>query len=375
MKQLFYFVIFTLALSCSKQTPNTHDPNTKGFDRYVVRTIPGQSMSDLREIIESRGGAIYKPLTYAQGYVVYMPQEEVKFIRTVSRVELDIVHHASTTCERPPPDGPTTPPPPTQPEQVVPWGIEEVRAIAAHQINRGSGVIVCVVDTGIDRDHPDLAGNIVGGQDFTGAEDYQDGHGHGTHVAGTIAAADNSIGVIGVAPEAKIFVARVLDSSGSGFSSDIADGIVSCVNAGALVINMSLGSTSPSTIVHDALIFAQNSGVISVCAAGNNFGSVEWPAAFEECIAVSAVDRTLELADFSSRGPEISFTAPGVKVNSTTLNDSYAEFSGTSMAAPHTAGVFALMLSSRRSVVQTIDIGLIPEYQGAGMIDALGTVQ
>ena len=269
----------------------------------------------------------------------------------------------------------------TQPAQQVPWGINAISAQSAFAFNKGAGAVVCVVDTGIDKDHPDLMDNIIGGENFVvkkgrvNASAWDDDNNHGTHVSGTIAALDNSIGVVGVAPEASLFGVKVLNSRGSGYNSDVAEGVRSCIRNNANVISMSLGSSSGTTILHEAIQDAAAAGIIIVAAAGNDYGApVGYPAAYPEVIAVSAVDSSNNLASFSNIGPEIDFTAPGVDILSTVKGGSYSSFNGTSMATPHVSGDAALLISSGRSSIKADDIGLTIEEQGQGLVNALRTV-
>ncbi len=270
---------------------------------------------------------------------------------------------------------------PSQPAQSAPWGIQAVFAKEAWFYNRGAGVTVCVVDTGVQKNHPDLSANIAGGKNFvrmSGKVDpnkYDDDNGHGTHVAGTISALDNTIGVVGVAPLAKIYAVKVLDRSGSGYMSAVADGIRACVAAGAKVINMSLGSTSDSSLVRDAVKFAASNGVKIYAAAGNESTAISYPAVYAEVNAISAVDSQLKFASFSNFGLAVDYAAPGVNVRSTTRGSTYATYSGTSMASPHAAGVAALMISAQKSSIAADNIGLSPEQQGLGFINALKTAK
>ena len=234
------------------------------------------------------------------------------------------------------------------PPQVTPWGIAHVGAPLAG--NSGDGIKVAVIDTGINLGHSDLAANIKGSVDFTGSrKGAEDEHGHGTHVAGTIAGIDNTIGVVGVAPKACLYAVRVLDRRGAGRWSDLSDAITWCVDNGMNVGNMSLGGSSAPSYVKTACDNAQANDVLLVAAAGNsgdgNTGTPElsFPAAYDSVVSVAAIESDDDLASFSNSGAHVEVSAPGVGVYSTYKKDAYATLSGTSMASPHAAGVAAVI--------------------------------
>ncbi|WP_343230392.1 S8 family peptidase [Salinilacihabitans rarus] len=236
--------------------------------------------------------------------------------------------------------------------QSTPYGIETVRADVAHDGGyTGDGADVAVIDTGIDEDHPDLEANLGAGADFTGTGSWDDDNGHGTHCAGTVAAVDNNEGVVGVAPEATLHAAKVLDSQGSGYYDDIAAGIEWTADQGYDVGSMSLGG-SASSVVEDAVQYADSEGVLLVAAAGNDgpcSDCVSHPAAYPEVVAVSATDENDDLASFSSTGPEIEIAAPGAGVYSTYNDGGYNTLDGTSMACPHVAGGGAVLIANGAS--------------------------
>lgn len=205
--------------------------------------------------------------------------------------------------------------------QIVPYGVPLVQAPPVWKIARGAGIRVGVVDTGIDSRHPDLAGNYRGGKSFVGdiLVPTADGDGHGTHVAGTIAAADNGDGVVGVAPEAELYALRVFDAS-SEFAngSALIEVIDWAIANGLKVLNMSLGGPETSQLEAEAFIRAQMYGILIFASSGNDGGQlINYPAGYEGAIAVSAIDATFNLAPFSTSGPNVAITAPGVGVLST----------------------------------------------------------
>lgn len=232
--------------------------------------------------------------------------------------------------------------------QILPWGIDRVDAEKVWPLgNSADPVRVGIIDTGISKDHPDLKVNIKGGVNtINPRRSWNDDNGHGSHVAGIVAALNDTTGVVGVSPLADLYAIKVLGASGSGYLSDVIEGIDWAIARGMKVVNMSLGTSSDIPSFHDAVIRAQSSGVVVVAAAGNSGGAVLYPAAYLEAIAVSATDSNNDLASFSSRGPEVDLSAPGVSIYSTYRGTGYATLSGTSMAAPHVAGAAALVLNT-----------------------------
>jgi serine protease AprX len=263
---------------------------------------------------------------------------------------------------------------------------------------RGTGIKIGVVDTGIDRTHPDFAGRIVDGASFVSG-DYQDDNGHGTHVASICAGSGAAQGGTykGVAPEARLYVAKALDQGGSGSMSGVMAGVEWAVDRGVQVINLSLGG-SGSSDGQDALSLTCNAAVsrgIVVCVAAGNEGptarTIGSPGAAADVITIGATDRADRVASFSSRGPtrdgrtKPDLCFPGVDIvaaraSGTTmgspLNDRYTVSSGTSMATPHAAGLAALLLQAqagatpariKQVLTQTaLNVGADPNAQGAG---------
>lgn len=274
--------------------------------------------------------------------------------------------------------------------QTVPYGIPQIKADAVQSSGvKGSGVKVAVLDTGIDASHEDL--NVAGGASFISSEPnpFIDGDSHGTHVAGTVAALNNSTGVLGAAPDVSLYAVKVLDSSGSGTYSGIAQGIEWAVDNGMDVINMSLGGSQGSTALQQAVDQAYNKGVVVVAAAGNSGtkgkrNTIGYPAKYSSVIAVGAVDAANSRASFSSVGSELEVMAPGVSILSTVPGNKYASFNGTSMASPHVAGAAALILSKYpnmsnievRNRLKNTAVRLgDPFYYGAGLINVQAAIQ
>lgn len=256
------------------------------------------------------------------------------------------------------------------------WALPKVGIPTAWNYARGSAdLLVAVVDSGIDYNHPDLAGQIVNGIDFmpempsgpngegspdTTDMDPNDELGHGTHVAGIIAAhAENQMGVAGIAPNVKILNVKVLNADGWGSSFAIAQGITFAADKGARIINLSLGGPDISKPIELAVKYAQKKGALVIAAAGNSFTHTGYPAAFPGVFAVGATDDNDRLADFSNHDARINVMAPGVDILSTTpmnltnsmqaggVDSQYSAMSGTSMACPIVTGQAALILSAR----------------------------
>ena len=270
------------------------------------------------------------------------------------------------------------------------WGVKRIGAGTVHDGgNKGTGVKVAVIDSGIDYTHSDLDANYAGGYDFINNDpDPMDDNGHGTHVAGTVAAEDDGVGVVGVAPEAMVYALKVLGADGSGSYSDVIAALQWAVDNGIQVTNNSYGSSGdPGDTVKAAFDNTYAAGVLHVAAAGNSGtppgkgDNVIYPAKWESVIAVAATDESDNRARWSSTGTDLELAAPGVDINSTLLGGGYGEKNGTSMASPHVAGVAALVIAGeglsniqvRNRLQQTADdlgdAGFDTKY-GYGLVDA-----
>jgi minor extracellular protease Epr len=228
------------------------------------------------------------------------------------------------------------------------WGFQDVKAADAWKAGyTGKGIKVAVLDTGIAQ-HNDL--KVAGGTSTVGyTTSYADDNGHGTHVAGIIAAQRNGFGTVGVAPDVSLYSVKALDQNGEGDLQDILKGLDWAIQNHMDMVNMSLGTPDDSQAFHDMVDKAYQSGTLVVCAAGNDGNAagtgdnVNYPAEYSSAIAVGAVDSNFNRAYFSSTGNKVEFAAPGVNIVSTYLHNSYEMMSGTSMATPYVTGLFALL--------------------------------
>jgi subtilisin family serine protease len=238
--------------------------------------------------------------------------------------------------------------------ETIDWGLKLLGIPPLWKETQGEGIKVGVLDTGIALEHPDLQPAILKAQDFTRSPSAAyDAQGHGTHVSGIIAARRNAHGIVGVAPEAKIIVAKVLNDEGAGNSQDIVAGILWAIESGADILSMSLGSPEPDEEIHKALLLAISKGIFVITAAGNegpDLDTVGYPASFPEMVAVGSIDRRKRLSQFSSRGRQVDVVAPGDEITSCYPPRSYATLSGTSMATPFISGVVALALAKHRKM-------------------------
>jgi len=286
---------------------------------------------------------------------------------------------------------------PNDPDYSKQWNLRSINVESAWDETKGSGVTVAVIDTGISR-VPDLQKTkFVKGYDFVNDRvEAEDDSGHGTHVAGTVAqSTNNGYGVAGVAYEASLMPLKVLDGYGGGTVADIAEAIKFAADNGADVINMSLGGGGDSQLMHEAIKYAHDKGVAIVAAAGNaNQNAAAYPARYPQVISVAALDSSGEKAPYSNFGAGVDISAPGGseagKILQNTIDPEtgeavFAGFQGTSMAAPHVAGVAALVkalgvqepdqvfsvLQKSSRVIQDDALN----YFGAGQLDAAGAVK
>jgi subtilisin family serine protease len=365
--------------------------------RFIV-TFEHAPDSHAVQALERAGAQVYRNLPLVNGEVVYASEAAANGLKKapgVKAVEKDVRAYALKSRDKcsPWPDcknsggGGTTLPP--SPSQETPWGVHRIGADASWGTGEGSGVNVAIIDTGINKTHEDLSANIRGGINFVAPDSgppwkrvansdaWNDDNGHGTHVAGIVAAEDNSIGVVGVAPQASLYAVKALDSSGSGYVSDIISGIDWAISNHMNVINMSLGCDCNVSALHDAVNAAYNSGIVVVAAAGNSgdgnasTDDVIYPARYSSVIAVAATAQGDTTPTWSSEGSEVEVAAPGVNINSTWNDGGYNTESGTSMASPHVAGTVALMLAT--PIPAAYDVNGDSQWEPSEVREALNT--
>jgi len=345
----------------------------------VERHVPGNA-----EIVHQNDGLRYVAVSFPEAAAEEAQRNFVEAVTNDQHVKYAEQNSTFTVS--------LTPDDPRFGDQYAP---QQVNAPAAWDTTLGSsGVTVAVVDTGAQYTHPDLDDNFQAdpGYDYVDddtdpAPDVPSEEYHGTHVAGIAGAAvDNGTGVAGMG-NSSLIVGRGLDESGSGSLSDIADAVQWAADQGADVINLSLGGGGYTDTMKNAVSYAQDNGALVVAAAGNaGQQSVDYPAAYSECLAVSALDPDETLASYSNYGDEIELAAPGSDVLSTTTETrgAYERLSGTSMASPAVAGVAGLTLAQwdlannelRSHLKSTAaDIGLSSAEQGSGRVDAQNAVE
>jgi len=234
----------------------------------------------------------------------------------------------------------------------------------------GKGVVVAILDTGCNYHHFELKDRIIGGYNFTKDSDgdvtiFEDLNGHGTHVAGIIAASSNDIGIVGVAPEVSLLILKVLDYRGSGTVDSLVKAIDYAINwtgpnnERVNILSLSLGLPSSKEILHNAIKQAVFKDIAVVVASGNegdgdlSTDEYSYPAGYEEVIAVGAIDNNNDVANFTNTNKEVDVYAPGVGIKSTYLNKGYVDLSGTSMAAPHVTGALALLINKYETLTKS----------------------
>lgn len=347
MKKLSVFALLGTLLLSSMIFPT----NAQEGERKIVVFSHAVNDEAGDELLARFGGVKVKNLDLIGAKAVILPPKAERALarqREVVRIDDDVIVTTLEAEKEGRGNGKKGSNPGAEgPSQELPWGIDRIDAkLVWPSGNTANLVKVGIIDTGISKDHPDLKSNIKGGVNtINPRKSWNDDNGHGSHVAGTVAALNNTIGVVGAGPDIDLYAIKVLGASGSGYLSDVIEGLDWAVARKLHVVNLSLGTSSNIASFHDAIKRTHNAGIVVVAAAGNSGGAVGYPAAYPEAIAVSATDQTNTLASFSSRGPEVDLSAPGVSIPSTYKGTVYATLSGTSMATPHVTGSAALLLS------------------------------
>ncbi|TWT40575.1 Thermophilic serine proteinase precursor [Phycisphaerae bacterium RAS1] len=330
--------------------------------RLLIRLSKAEGKRQL-----ASAGALGRPLPGGWHAIEKLPLDDDgvmsgQFAAGVEAIETDFVRRAAD-------EFPAVPATPMEGQSLRDrqYALSKVRAAEAWELQRGRrGVVVAVIDSGVDLEHPSLAGNLwtnaretlngydddnngyvddVHGWDFVGQDaDPSDVSGHGTHVAGIIAAGQD--GPVAGLANVSVMVLRVLDSRNEGFDSRTMAAIGYAIDEGADIINLSLGGPDDSSALRDACNAAQAAGVVVVAAAGNQAGRVLYPAAYESAIAVGASDEADRVPSFSNAGRSLDLAAPGVNIISTALGGGFEYRSGTSVATPLVSAAAALLRSA-----------------------------
>jgi len=388
IKILASLVLLNFSAQLSDAVPSEHPRKIVVFKKSYSKE------SDQDALLRNLGAVKIKRLALTNSQAVHMPpgvEKRLKRKNEILRIDDDLVitavfdkgkHKPKRRCH-----------PPWRPEK-LPWGIQRIHADLVWEVTTGSMIRVAILDSGIDLDHPDLWRNIKGGiNTLKPHKSPDDDNGHGTHLAGTVAAIDNDFGVIGIGPEVSLYAVKVLNKKGIGWLSDLIEALDWCISNEIQVVNMSFGSLEENQSFHDAIIKVYQAGITMVASAGNNgedSGLIEYPALYPETIAVSAIDEDDNFASFSSLGPQIDITAPGVDICSTCKKGFYRTLSGTSMSAAHVTGTVALILTTfpgggydmdgdgiwdpdeiKIKLMETAEkLDLHPHQQGAGLVRA-----
>lgn len=250
-------------------------------------------------------------------------------------------------------------------KQQAGWSITAFNLPDVWEYTQGEGVTIALLDTGVNSSHHDLHANLLPGINLVDrSEPPIDRNGHGTATAGIIAAMNNDIGVVGVAPKAKIVPVKVLDDRGNGNMDTVAEGVRWATSQKVDFISMSIGCPFPVQQVRKAIQAAATAGIITFTAAGNAgiTKDIFYPAAYPETIAIGSVDETMHRAIFSNTGKNLDFMAPGVDILSCVPPNWYAMMSGTSMSTPFVCGIAALLLSYKRSKDPSLQLNNSRDY-------------
>ncbi len=378
-KVVFLLTVFVMGVLLSPVSATSPDSPDR------VNVLVGFHGTPNKGLVEAFGGEVYMEYDIVDALAVTLPAKAISALERNPLIDYIEEDGQAFALEALPVQNNAN-------DQVVPWGIDRVFGDETYSFDTwdystGEGIGVAVLDTGIDENHPDLEDKVVGGVSYIDGEAWgTDDNSHGTHIAGTIAALDNDIGVVGVSPGVSLYDVKVLDTAGMGSLSSVVAGIDWAAGQEEVdILSMSLGFLSSYSTLRNACDNAYAAGKLLVAAAGNSgdwifFNSIVYPARYNSVIAVAASDEDDRRASFSSTGPQIELIAPGVDVLSTEPGGGYRYGSGTSMATPHVSGVAALVWSLdselTNSEVRVLlqetaeDLALASRVQGHGMVRA-----
>ncbi len=374
MKRIFILIVLALSAlalaACSSSSPVVnHDRDASAAasgssSRYIVVMTPNATSSDVSGIKKSL--TVRPDQSYSNvftGFAGTLTDTEVKKLQADPKVKYVEPDLTVKIVGKP---GGGSPPP-----QLLPWGVNRIDA-DLNSGTGGAGVTIAVIDTGVDIDHPDLGNAYIGGINIV-KPGYtpEDDNGHGSHVSGIIAARNNSIGYVGVAPNSSIVGVKVLDRRGNGYLSWVISGIdwvaANASTLGIKVANMSLSTRGDSQAMYDAIAGATANGVTFVVAASNEFTNANQyvPAKFDNVICVSALTSSNTFASYSNYGSVVDVIAPGSSIPSLWKSGGYNTISGTSMAAPHVAGSSALWLDDHSGGFAEVYAALVSAGESA----------
>lgn len=376
--------------------------NDENMDRIMIGIGHADQKQNILDAVTRHHGEVLKEIPAINAIVVSVPSKLRAALNSDALLNKHARYIEDDMIISIPPDEITMAPvnsillTPDDPLYPNLWGMRMIQADYAWNVTTGNkNIIVAVIDTGVDYNHEDLSAvNASLGWDYVNNDaDPMDDNGHGTHVAGTVAAAiNNGKGVVGVAPSVTIMPLKVLNSGGSGRTSDIANAITYAADHGAKILSMSFGSWFPSKAMEDATKYAViTKGALAIAAAGNDGRQLNtYPAAYNWVLAISAVGYDGNRAAYSNYGPFVDIAAPGGSNDGITSHDilstwpgnTYAYAAGTSMATPHASGVAALYWSynpsltneqvGRALIKNADDKGTVgwDKYYGYGIVDA-----
>jgi len=380
--KIFKLVLFTATAVTAYAAPPQGNDHAPG--RLLAQPRLGASANGVGQALAKSGARLEKTLDRINVHVLQVPEPAMDQVVAMLQASglftfIERDHVRSSTAVTP-----------TDPYFSSEWHLAAIKAPDAWGITTGiASVVIGVIDSGADWDHPDLAPNLVTGHNFlTGTSTTQDNAGHGTSVSGSAAtASNNGLGVAGVSWGNKIMPLQVLDATTPAYDSAIANAITYAADHGVRIISISLAGTSPSSTLQTAIDYAWNKGTVTFAAAGNGSSSTpNYPAAGNNVVAVSASDVNGTFASFSNYGTWIDVAAPGNNILTTKLGGSYSAWYGTSFSTPIAAAVGALVLSVKPGLSASALVSLLEknaddlgtpgfdQYFGYGQVNAYKAV-